>query len=158
SCGLGGILPVGATWVASVDSPQKRFCKQTNPWSNQVQAKFSSTYPLPWYGLQASGVFQMTPGIPILATYVASNAQIAPTLGRNLGQCRGAATCTGTVVVDLIEPYTMSEKRLRQLDLRLAKTFSINKGKLLTTFDLYNVFQNASVLSDTTRFGPSWLQ
>ena len=144
---------------AVVDNPSKRFCKTTDPWSDQLQAKFQAAYPLPWYGLQAAGVFQLMPGAPVLSTYVASNAEIAQTLGRNLGQCRGAATCAGTVIVDLIEPFTMAEKRLRQLDLRLTKNFKTSRGgSLNVSFDVYNVFQNASVLTDTTRFGPAWLQ
>jgi hypothetical protein len=44
----------------------------------QAQAKFSAVYPLPWYGVQLSGVFQNLPGIPVAASWVVPNASIAP--------------------------------------------------------------------------------
>ena len=71
-------------------------------------------YPLLW-GLRASAVFQNLPGIPRTASYVATNAEIRPSLGRNLGQCRGAATCNGTTTVELIEPNTLFEERITQM-------------------------------------------
>ena len=42
----------------------------------------------------------MLPGPPIQANYVATNAQIAPSLGRNLGQCSCRGDCSGTFTVD----------------------------------------------------------
>ena len=86
------------------------------------------------------------------------NAQVAPSLGRNLGACRGAATCNGTVTVDLIEPGTLYEKRLKQLDLRLSRRFRTARGNLMASFDVYNVFNGVDVLSMTTRYGPAWLE
>ena len=140
-----------------VDSPDKRFCRQVEPWRGQTQVKLSASYPLPW-NLQTSGVFQLLPGIPILASHVVPNAQVAPSLGRNLGACRGAATCNGTVTVDLIEPGTLYEKRLKQLDLRLSRRFRMARGNLMASFDVYNVFNGVDVLSMTTRYGPAWLE
>src|SRR5262249_43936720 len=66
-----------------VDSPQTRFCHTKNA---QTQFKLAGSYPLPLWGLETSWVYQNLPGIDTLATYVATNAQIAPSLGRNLGQ------------------------------------------------------------------------
>jgi outer membrane receptor protein involved in Fe transport len=141
-----------------IDSPQQRFCHQVNPFEGQSQIKLSASYPLPWE-LQASGVYQNLAGIPVTATMVATNAQIAPSLGRNLGQCRGAARCTGTVIVDVIEPFTKFEKRLQQVDVRLARTFHApGHAALQATFDVYNLLNAVDVLSMTTRLGPAWLQ
>ena len=59
--------------------------------------KFLGVYPLPWWGLQASATLQSTPGPEITATYAATNAEISPSLGRNLSSGQN-----GTVLVDLI--------------------------------------------------------
>ena len=94
-----GLLSGGVSWgrvvvnnCFVVDTPQQRFCKVTNPAQNVgqtmggVQVKAQAVYPLPW-DFRLSAVFQSLPGIPITAAYVATNAQIVPTLGRNLSQC-----------------------------------------------------------------------
>ena len=73
------------------------FCHIVLPFEGQTQFKFSGAYPLPW-DFQASATYQNLPGIPVSSTYVASNAVIRPSLGRNLGQCATSATCNGTVV------------------------------------------------------------
>src|SRR5262249_4413657 len=66
-----------------VDSPQElRFCHVKSPF--QPNVKLVGTYPLPWFGLQTSGVFQLIPGPAITASYTATNAQVSPFLGRNL--------------------------------------------------------------------------
>jgi hypothetical protein len=124
----GGLLSGGvntgqtvADNCAMVDSPDQRFCENTLPWRGQTQVKFNGVYPLPW-DLQASAVFQNLPGIPIAASYVATNAQIAPTLGRNLGSCSTRVPCTGTLTLNnLFEPNTRFEDRLTQVDVRLTK-------------------------------------
>ena len=78
-----------------VDSPQRLYCRNTVPLQGQTQIKINGIYPLPWDFL-VSAVFQNLPGLPIAATHVYTNEEIAPSLGRNLGQCRGAVTCNGT--------------------------------------------------------------
>ena len=67
------------------------FCHVSRPWSAGTQIKFLVVYPLFW-NLQTSATYQNIPGIPITATYPGPNAQIAPSLGRNIGSCRGAVT------------------------------------------------------------------
>src|SRR5262249_9014876 len=86
-----------------VDTPDQRFCKVTTPFRGQMQFKMNAIFPLP-RDFTASAVFQHTPGIPITASYVATNAEIARTLGRNLAACGTQVTCTATATVELIEP------------------------------------------------------
>ena len=70
-----------------VDSPVARgYCKVTPPWSSGTQVKFLVVYPLPW-SLQTSVIYQNFAGIPTGADTVISNADIAPSLGRNLSGC-----------------------------------------------------------------------
>ena len=127
------------------------FCRIALPWSAQTQVKFAANYPLPWWGLQASGTFQNLPGIPIFANYVATNAQIAPSLGRNL-----AAGAAGTATLQLMVPNTQFEDRLNQVDLRLTKTVAIGKAKLQGRFDIYNAFNASTILNEVFTYGPSW--
>jgi hypothetical protein len=101
----------------------------------------------------ASATFQSVPGPQITAQYVATNAQIAPSLGRNL-----SAGVNGTATVQLIAPGTEYGDRLNQVDIRTTKTFSFGRTKVQGQFDLYNFFNASPVLALNTRYGPSWLQ
>lgn len=158
--GRGGVLRGGFSTgrtvtdnCAVIDSPeQARFCKVTLPFRAQNQVKFSAIYPMPW-GLQASGNFQHLAGIPIQASFVATNAMIAPSLGRNL-----AAGANGTTLVNLLEPNTEFEKPLNQLDLRLTRIFRFGATRVQGNFDIYNILNASAVTLLNTRFGPTWLQ
>ena len=160
--GRGGLFSGGMSRGATVldncgvvvDSPQLYFCKTRVP-ENQV--KFSGAYPLPW-SLQASGTYQNLPGYPVTASYVATNAEIAPSLGRNLGACRGAAVCNATVTVPLIQPGTRFEDRINQVDLRLTKTLRLDRARVQGMFDVYNVFNANSIVLMNTNYGSAWLQ
>src|SRR4026207_2221680 len=59
------------------------FCDVAPPWSQATQVKFMAVYPLPWH-IQTSAIYQNSSGIPITASYVATNAAILSALGRNL--------------------------------------------------------------------------
>jgi hypothetical protein len=112
--------------------------------------KLFGAYTLPWQ-LEASGTFQSLPGIPITASYVATNAEIAPSLGRNL-----AAGARGTATVDLIAPQTMFEERIVQLDLRLARSLRVGGARVKGMFDVYNALNASPILAINTRYGPAW--
>jgi hypothetical protein len=120
-----------------------------------TQLKVLGVYPLPWWGLQTSATFQSMPGPEITALYVASNAQVAPSLGRNL-----AAGAAGTASLQLIEPGTQFEKRLNQLDFRVSRFFKVGAGasRIQGTIDVYNLLNASSILALNTRYGASWLR
>jgi hypothetical protein len=139
-----------------VNSPgDMRFCDDTPPYLTQL--KFFAVYPLPWWGLRTSATYQSLPGVPISASYVATNAEIAPTLGRNLGSCRGSATCNGNVTIPLIAPDTLFGDRMHQVDFRLGKTIRVGRTRVEAQFDLYNLANSNAVLAINSRFGPAWL-
>jgi hypothetical protein len=142
-----------------VDSPQALYqCRQVIPMKANNQVKLYATYPLP-ADFSVSGTFQAIAGIPIQASYVATNAEVAPSLGRNLAQCGTAAVCNGTVTFNLIEPNTMFEGGIYQTDLRAAKTLRFQGNvRLNLSVDLYNAFNRSPILSINTRYGPQWLQ
>jgi hypothetical protein len=109
--------------------------------------------------LTVSGVFQNISGPTITATYAATNAQIAPSLNRNLAACRGAVNCTSTAAVPLIVPQTMFDDRFTRLDVRLAKRIAVTpKMRLQANFNIYNVFNGSASSTLNTNYGPLWLQ
>ena len=130
-------------------------CHQTNPWKGQTQIKINGNYPLPWWGGQVSVVYQDLPGVPIQAAAVIGNAAIAPGLGRNLGQCGAAAVCNGTATVNLLTPFTEFEDRLRQLDARFAKNFSVGRVRYQAMLEAYNLFNSNTVLTRSNSYTSS---
>jgi hypothetical protein len=125
------------------------YCRVTRPWAAATQLKFMVVYPLPW-NLQTSAVYQNIPGMPINTTYLAVNAEILPSLGRNL-------VGRNNVVIDLVPPNTIFEPRLQQVDLRMSRTFVAGKARFRANLDLYNALNASSVLNQTTRYGPQWM-
>src|SRR5215510_11783704 len=140
-----------------VDSPQDMYqCDVAPPWSGTTQYKFSGIYPIVW-NLQLSGTYQDSSPIPTTAGFVATNAQIAPTLGRNLGACGTRVPCTATSTVELIPAGTFyRESRIRQLDIRVTRNFRRGGVRLQPQMDLYNLFNSNPVLAMTTRYGAAW--
>src|SRR5712691_9529371 len=104
-----------ATSSSGLASPSKVFCQVSPPFLADL--KLSGSYPLPWGGVQLSATIQSSPGSPMAATYVATNAQIAPSLGRNL-----SAGANGTATTQLVAPGTLFDDRLNQVDFRVTKT------------------------------------
>jgi len=154
---VGGMTANANFTMTTVDA-RPDFCHISRPWSAATQVKFLVIYPLPWK-LQTSAIYQDIPGIPITASRSYSNAEILPSLGRNLAQCRGGvSTCTANVTIDLIPPNTVFEDRLRQFDLRFSRLFQMGKIKVHGNVDVYNLLNASAILNVTTRYGNQWLQ
>jgi hypothetical protein len=131
-----------------VDSPQELYqCAVPVPYQSRLKLLGSVT--LPW-SLQLSGTFQSLPGAPIPAIYNVPNAQIAPSLGRNLAG--GAATAP----VALVTPYEVFEDRINQLDLRVAKQIRAGRTRFQAIVDIYNALNASAVLSSNPTYGPRW--
>ena len=146
----------GGTTLAPTTGPagsrtSEDFCRLTN--NNQTQVKFSSNYPLPWWGLQASAIYQNLPGISLVANRNTQNAEIAPSLGRNL-----SAGANANVNTSIIVPYTQFEDRVQQVDLRFSKRMQFGKARVTGQFDLYNVMNAGTIVSENGTFGPTWLR
>jgi hypothetical protein len=134
--------------TAAIVAPSQRFCAQETPLLARL--KLFGVYQLPWQ-LQASASYQNVPGPMILATYVATNAQVQPSLGRPLsGRARN-------VTVHLIEPGTRYDDRLSQVDFRMTRTFHFGRFRLQAMMDLYNLLNSDAPISINTRYGPDWL-
>jgi hypothetical protein len=125
------------------------FCDVRPPF--QPNVKVLTVYPLPWWWLQSAATFQSLPGPQITASYVVSNAQIAPSLGRNL-----SAGANGTATVDLIPPGSLYGERLYQVDIRGTKILRIRRSRIMASVDLYNLLNGNAVLTENLTYGPAW--
>jgi len=103
--------------------------------------------------VQLAATFQSLPGPQILASRSYTNAEIAPSLGRNL-----ATGVNGVASVQLIEPGTMYDERLYQLDLRASKLFRFGRSRLQANVDLYNAANAGAILSINTTYGANWMR
>jgi hypothetical protein len=142
--------------VTKVDNPSTYQCRRESGWLPQV--KLLGSYPLPWWGVQVSGTFQSSVPDPVgganfdynyfglPANYVAGNAQVFPSLGRNLSSA-------ANVTVNVVEAGTLYPGRTNQLDLRAAKTFTMGQSRLQGMIDVYNVFNSNNVLRQNGAFG-----
>jgi len=119
----------------------------------QPNVKLLGVYPLPWQGIQFAATFQSLPGPQITAARTYTNAEIRPSLGRNLAT--GAA---GTSTVQLIAPGTTYDERLYQLDLRASKVFKVGRHRVQANVDVYNAGNASSILSINTTYGANWMR
>src|SRR6266850_2049108 len=136
------------------------FCHVTQPWAGGTGFGFLAVYPLP-SGIQVSGIYQNKPGFPIRASYVVSDAEVGRSLGRHLSTCpsQTAATCSQTATIELIPNRsagsldTLYGERIKQLDLRFSRIFKLgDTRKVQANFDVYNIFNNNTVLNEQTRY------
>jgi hypothetical protein len=140
-----------------VDSPQQLYqCDVRPPYLHRF--RLSGSYPLPW-NLQAAAVFQTVPSINYGAALSVSNAQIAPSLGRNLSGGVSAVT------IPLIPPTTaFIDERVNQLDLRLSRIFRLRGARLQGNLDLYNALNANTVVGTNNTYqtsapnGGTWLR
>jgi len=134
------------------------YCHVVTPFSAQTQVKVYGNYQLP-LGFFVSGVYQNQPGITRLAYYTATNADIAPSLGRNLAACGTRVPCTATTLVPLIRPQTQFEPRRNLLDLRVSKLFPLGGTRSVrANLDVYNLLNDSSVLTLNPTYGAAWLR
>ncbi len=142
-CGMVAQLPEMLT------APEQ-FCLSQEPFLTQV--KFIGTYTVPKIDVRFSGSFQNIPGPQLSANYVATNAMIAPSLGRSLSG--GAANAT----VNILEPGAMFGDRVNQIDLRFAKILRIGSTRRVTVnFDVANALNANPVLTESAVFA-TWRQ
>jgi hypothetical protein len=123
--------------VTKLDNPSPRFCHVETAFLTQV--KFLGTYLVPKVDVQVAATYRSLPGPQIIANYVATNAQVQPSLGRPLSG--GAANVT----VNIVEPGTMYGEQTNLLDLRFSKIFRFSKYRTSLNFDLANAFNSSGV-------------
>ncbi len=107
-----------------------------------TDGKLIGTYDIPRADVAFSALFYSRPGPMISANKVFLNADVAPSLGRPLS---GNAP---NVTVNMLFPGTLYGDRRNQLDLRMTKTFRIQRMKSGVSFEIYNVFNTNAVLTE----------
>jgi hypothetical protein len=108
-----------------------------------------AAYLIPAIGVQVSGTYQNQQGAQLAANLVVPNAQIAPSLGRNLS---GSTNAT----VQIIEPGTLYGDRLNQLDLRVGKVFRFSSRRATVNLDIYNATNSAPVMTYSNQYASLW--
>ena len=106
-----------------------------------TQVKFLGTYTVPKVDVQIAGTFRSLPGPNITSNYIATNADVLPSLGRPLSG--GAANVT----VNLVEPGGMYGEQTNLLDLRFSKILRFGKYRTSLNLDLSNAFNSSGVTS-----------
>jgi hypothetical protein len=144
--------------IGTPSAANPSYCHEVLPFSGTLQIRTNGTYPLP-YGFAVSANYQNTTGPMDLAVWNAPNSVIAPSVGRNLAACGTRVTCTSTFAVPLIQPGTVYESRLNQLDLRFNKILRLSQKVLLTgNLGVYNVLNHNNPISIQTTYGGQWLK
>jgi hypothetical protein len=136
----------GGTGSVTTSAQDLPYCNQTNSWTTQV--KGAASYTIPRIDVSVAATYQYLPGAMIEADWAASNAVIAPSLGRPLSNNAANAT------VNLIEPNTMYGKGLNQLDLRFAKILRVGTTRTTVNIDLYNATNANTILTQNNNFVP----
>lgn len=113
-----------------------------------TQAKLIGSYAVPVAGLQVSATFQNLPGPQILANFTATNALVAPSLGRNLS---GGATTN----LSIVKPGTLYGDRVNQLDLRIGRPFAFGSRRVNLSIDIFNAL-NVSPVTLLNNAYASW--
>jgi hypothetical protein len=123
-------------------------CDVRPPW--QPQIKFLASYPMP-FGVQLGVGYQSLPGPQVTASYTALNAQIVPSLGRNL-----SSGANGTATLQIFPPGTLYGARAQELDISFRKAFTAGRSRIIGTADVFNVLNRSDVLTYNNTFGPAW--
>jgi hypothetical protein len=129
--------------AAATSLNSDRFCSTKSPFLTQL--KLLGAYTLP-FDVQLSGTFQTSPGPEITANGTFTNAQISPSLNRNL-------SVGNNTQVALVEPKTEYGERMYQLDFRFAKRFNVNRTRFQATLDLYNALNGNAILVQSNNYG-----
>jgi hypothetical protein len=120
------------------------YCHQDTNFLTQL--KFLGTYTLPKVDVQVSSTFQSIPGPPISANKVYLNAQVRPSLGRDLSA--GAPNVT----VNLVAPGTLYGDRLNLLDVRFGKVLKFGRTRSVISLDVYNTLNSSAVVGENTTY------
>jgi hypothetical protein len=121
-----------------------QFCHQQSPFLTQV--KFLGSYTIPKVEVLVSAALQSVPGPQVFGNYVATNAVVAPSLGRPL------AGNAANVTVNLLEPGALYGDRRNQLDLRIGKVLRFGGTQLKLNLDLNNLFNANAVLAENPSY------
>ena len=147
-----GSSAFGPGLSGSAVTPLSPYCRVAFGILTQLRGLF--TYVVPKVDVELTGTFQSKPGPMLAANYAATNADVAPSLGRPL------SGNVANVTVSLVGPGTMYGDRINQLDVRLSKTLKLGRSRTRVGVDIYNLLNSSAVLTYNNTFVPggTWLQ
>ena len=116
-------------------------CSRQEPFLTQL--KLLGSYTLP-YDIQLAGTLQSIPGLPYQARVIYTAG--ATTLGRGF-------TGTATRTINVIDRDSAYTDRLLQFDLRLTKILNFGPSRVRAMIDLYNLFNDSTVLKFNNGYG-----
>ena len=119
-----------------------------------TRATVAGTYTIPRFDVQVAGTFTSSPGVPLEANWVVSNAVARQSLGRDLG-----AGANSNVTVNLLAPDQMRSDRVNELDFRVGKILRFGSKRANLALDLYNALNLDTVLTYNQTYVPGgqWL-
>jgi hypothetical protein len=128
------------------DNPNSaRFCDSFPPFRTTVKLSGAYTFP---YDIQVSGSFASIPGPGVSANYTVTSAIANRPI---IGSTAGAAS----TVVNLVESGTLFLDKQNRLDLRLGKTFRLDRYRIQGFADVFNVFNAGTVIRVNETFAAS---
>ncbi len=126
------------------DNPNSdRFCSVVPPFRTTL--KMSAAYSLPG-DVQLSGSFSSIPGPSVSANYTVTSAIAGRTI-------IGSQTGANSIIINLIEPQTVFLERQNRLDMRVGKTFRLNRTRIQGFVDLFNALNAGTVLRVNETYG-----
>ncbi len=151
------------TNCAAADNPNSLLlCDDTQndiPYSKQF--KVAGNYPLPW-GIQLSGSFQSNAGPTGTAGSTTTTQYMAITRGTTRYPSNCPAPCPAgavilpstfqpaTLAVPLVAPSGYFIERINQLDLKVQKTFKVNRFTVSPQLEMFNVNNSDAMISVVT--------
>jgi hypothetical protein len=144
----GNTTSVSSTSATSTarDTPNgARFCDSIPPFRTAVKASAAYSFP---YDINLSGSFTSIPGPTVRADYTV-NASVA---GRPIVSTTAGAN---SLLVNLIEPGSLFLDYQNRLDLRVGKTFKLDRSKIQGFMDVFNVLNAGTALTVNQTYAAS---
>ena len=137
--------------AGGIVSPTNPYCHVDPGFITKVTG--IGSYVIPKIDVLFAGTIRSDQGAPQRATWNAPLATVSAALGRPANQ---AGT---TVPIDLIAPGQVWGDRVNELDFRIAKIFRFGRTRTNVGFDVYNVLNQAAILTYNQTFVPNgtWL-
>jgi hypothetical protein len=139
------------------------FCDHQTPYHTNLKGLV--TYTVPRIDAQVAGTWSSRPFVgtnfpgigaqSLGGTWIATNAQVVPALGRPLSGNQAVA------LVNIVEPGSMYGDRVNQVDFRIGKLFRYGRTRTTLSYDLFNVFNESPITTYNPTFagnGATWLQ
>jgi hypothetical protein len=151
-CANRDLLPELSIGIAGATlSPTNPYCHVDPGFVTKMSA--IASYVVPKLDVLLAGTVRSNQGAPLRATWNAPIDVVAAALGRT------PAVAGTTVPIDLIAPGQAWGDRVNEVDLRVAKILKFGRLRTNVGIDIYNILNQAAVLTYNQTFAPSgaWL-